>query len=277
MPFKSPFKKKIYLNDLVYGLAVVREYYLLSYKEFKTAAREGNIRYINTYPVTKYEQIELPNPQFIPNNLNSFLGVITSHPKYKQAITANFYTISMYSNKQGLLACDVELPGVLKRKSKAGLYWAAQNSEEDNHFNIHFLLDDINFKEVVTKSNSKDNEYPDFKAFAQEWQKHQQDFQLNRIRLSPPGKIKERSITSAELRWIYRNRFDPKVQKVIQFWYKGKPCGPPWEKKFDRLYHGAPVSKLWFSYVPSHMDTFNHENANTSNSSILERLFKFCK
>ena len=64
------------------------------------------------------------------------------------------------------------------------------------------------------------------------------------------GKI--RLITPAELRWIYRHREDPSVQKNIQFWTHTStdvataawsPCGPPWEKDED-------AKKLWASYKP---------------------------
>jgi len=40
---------------------------------------------------------------------------------------------------------------------------------------------------------------------------------------------KEHDITHAEIRWVYRNRGDRRVQAGLQFWRQGAVCGPPWE------------------------------------------------
>jgi hypothetical protein len=280
MPFKPPFNKKISPGDLVYGLNNVRNYYAHSYKEFKLAKNLGNLIFINSYMVTQYEkEQQIKKNQPIPGNQDSFIEALCLHPKYKEAYLANYFPVSMYSNKDGLFISDVQVPEVIRRKSKAGLYWAAQNSLGSSRFSIHFLLDDINMEEVVKKSNKKDRDYPDFKAFISEYLKDKEGFELNRIRASPTGAIKERAITSAELRWLYRNRYDGKVQAVIQFWYKGEPCCPPWERKFDKHHNGESISKKWLTYTPTNMNLYDAERGNTSEilSGKLARLIRFFK
>jgi hypothetical protein len=39
---------------------------------------------------------------------------------------------------------------------------------------------------------------------------------------------KEIDITHAELRWVYRNRYNGDVQRLVQFWDGQTPCVPPW-------------------------------------------------
>jgi hypothetical protein len=87
-------------------------------------------------------------------------------------------------------------PGNLKKKLKCGLEWMATNGRGSA---VHFLLDGINMGDVVFKFSA-----------------------------DTPGGERRRPYTAVELRWIYRNRHDPRVQKCIQFWLKGKPTSPPW-------------------------------------------------
>lgn len=108
-----------------------------------------------------------------------------------------------------------------KRKSKSGLWWATSVAKKK----IHFCLDELDLDTVIHKNYISD--YPqglDRKAATIT------DFTQ-----------KKTSITGAELRWIYRNRKDPQVQALIQFWKAFKPCAAPWETD--------PTS--WADYKPT--------------------------
>lgn len=93
------------------------------------------------------------------------------------------------------------------RKCKAGLHWATEDE-----INVHFLLDGIDMDKVISK----------------------------KIILSDSEHINFKSVTGSELRWVYRNRHDEKVQKNINFWKDGARTDPPWVS--NRL--------LWDTYRP---------------------------
>jgi hypothetical protein len=96
-----------------------------------------------------------------------------------------------------------------KRKSKVAIYVLVNKSRK-----IHFVLDLLNIDEVIHKN-------------------HAAETQANR------------SITSAELRWIYKNRDNVMLRANIQFWYQGVQCLPPWVD-------GSPrYSKKWGDFKPS--------------------------
>jgi hypothetical protein len=96
----------------------------------------------------------------------------------------------------------------IRRKCKGGLYWATKIASK----HVHFVLDGIDMKAVVNKATQGDN--------------------ADRDEDPERGIAKNRTITGSELRWIYRNQTDEKVQQYVQFWFNGKPCQPPWEKYF---------------------------------------------
>jgi hypothetical protein len=58
-----------------------------------------------------------------------------------------------------------------------------------------------------------------------------------------PAPQKWRVYTGSELRWIYRNRQDPRVAARLQFWQDMQPCFPPWEQPQWR--------RLWQTYRPT--------------------------
>lgn len=99
------------------------------------------------------------------------------------------------------------------RKSKAGLFWATHSDKP--RIRVHFLLDDLDFPNVVEKRG-----------------------------------MYGKSITSRELRWLYRNRLDPQVQAGVQFWMWGKPVAPPWTRQYAR----AMLEAEWGS---NYMDQFS--------------------
>ncbi|MDF7758547.1 hypothetical protein PU683_03230 [Kosakonia cowanii] len=90
----------------------------------------------------------------------------------------------------------------IRRKAKAGLQWAVNSGR-----NVHFVLDDLNISNVINKQHKgKNADTP-----------------------ASNGKKKNRAITGAELRWIYRNRMNENVKSHIFFWLEGKVVLAPWE------------------------------------------------
>jgi hypothetical protein len=123
-----------------------------------------------------------------------------------------------------------------RRKDKGGLLWASKSGKK-----VHFVLDGLDMATVVGKTFGGKN--PDKPATA-----------------TAP---KNRSITGAELRWIYRNRADKQVEACVQFWFYKKPCCPPWDKYYvldwspltqnadaDPLFVAHDGAALWATYVP---------------------------
>lgn len=109
-----------------------------------------------------------------------------------------------------------------KRKSKSGLWWATRLAAKS----IHFCLDELDLDTVINKNYSPGDspqgnarKDPGITDFTQ----------------------KKTSITGAELRWIYRNRADPQVQALVQFWHNFVACGAPWEAN----------PKAWAAYIPT--------------------------
>jgi hypothetical protein len=122
----------------------------------------------------------------------------------------------------------------IRRKIKAGLYWMC---DDGGHTCVHFLLDDINLGQVARKRHDADC-------------------------VTKFGK--QRSFTGVELRWIYRNRHKPEVQRRIQFWMRGEPTCPPWDPQYTHC-RNAPV--LWTSYAP------RSQQCRATGASLIARIF----
>lgn len=246
MPFKPPFKNKYTTGDLIYGLGETRDEYVNEYSIFKSLKDNRSIvAVIDSYAVTKSEREEQEYSQDpVARNQRDFIAVLQNHPKYRSAYEAESF--SLLQNDTEWVYDD---PAEIARKCKAGLYWASQQQQ----FHVHFLLDDINFEEVVCKSHTKDYTFNNVKDFL-----YAESLQMQgTVKIDanhPDRKVRSKSLTSSELRWLYRNRNDKKVQETIQFWYKGKPCSPPWVQHFDRVY-GSSVARLWLKYVPKYSNS----------------------
>ena len=162
-----------------------------------------------------FTQSDADKYRSVVEDFNIFLG---KHSKYKFAV--NWGTPSGLSNYEYLdqgnqtweelynktkLDFEIEQNSAWRRKCKGGLEFAVFHRQN----NIHFCLDGFDFEQVIHKSTP--------------------------IHDSNPGEGKRRGVTSAELRWIYRNRNFIQVQERIYFW-KIRPnslqmeqCPPPWE------------------------------------------------
>lgn len=121
-----------------------------------------------------------------------------------------------------------------KRKCKGGLNYIISNTQH----HIHFCLDGLEttMEDVPGKS---------FKGIAGIVAP---DTPVGKADASYTWLTKTRSITGAELRWVYRNRMRNDVQQKVQFWLNNAPCYPPWGK-------GHPDSwiKAWAAYSPTNL------------------------
>jgi hypothetical protein len=218
MPFKEPFTRKLIIGDLVYGLCSERARYFYEYQPFKgsTAKRSAfgsQVVFIDqfTIPVELHFRDESLREEAEARNKNMNM---TKRLPYQKSFRLHLKNHPKYNT---VLEITPESRGkIFSRKCKGALSWVTTSNENNDLLkknNIHFILDGIDMKYVVNKTK-----YPGAKT----------------------------DITSRELRWVYRNRNNPNVQRKIQFWLDGKPTSPPWEsvegKKIWRLY--TPMSEI---------------------------------
>lgn len=109
-----------------------------------------------------------------------------------------------------------------RQKSKGGIEWATKyaNPRKHVHFCLDKMTDPLTQMAIVTKTYGDDSPK------------------------GTPWDQKIRSITNAELRWIYRHRNEGGVKKYVQFWENGKQCGPPWER--------PELQDVWKAYTPAY-------------------------
>ncbi|WP_020411230.1 hypothetical protein ACJJIG_18080 [Microbulbifer sp. SSSA007] len=121
-----------------------------------------------------------------------------------------------------------------RRKSKAGIEFLVKH----HHF-IHFAIDyDMDWNAVITKPGQGEGMVEAKFPFERKTM-YQYDFGEG---------LKNRVITYAEIRFIFRNRNDADFMKRIQFWYRDtanpdsafSPEAPPWERYPD----------IWQNYKP---------------------------
>ncbi|VVE48925.1 hypothetical protein PCA20602_04581 [Pandoraea capi] len=151
----------------------------------------------------------------------------------EQSFRETLRTHEKYSNAVG-----GQDNSAIRRKVKGGLEWATRVA--DKH--VHFVLDSLDIDAVVNKNFSVDVPSGSSDNLA-------------------PGETKNRSFTGAELRWLYRNKDDPRVQKNVHFWMNRQQVPPPWQaykKEEMAMTDNGPEfktetvdgEKLWGNYVP---------------------------
>lgn len=90
-----------------------------------------------------------------------------------------------------------------RRTSKAGLQWGLLAK----HWNVHFIVNDMDFRDAVTKPTRGPDDKP-----------------VVLVKGAHAGNKNSRRITYCELRWLYRHREFDVVQQNVQFWrYEQKP------------------------------------------------------
>ncbi|PHM74219.1 hypothetical protein [Xenorhabdus kozodoii] len=205
MPFYPKFRTTFEPGDLIFGLSEERSKYAQKHPSFVHCHDPNNIFVIDKYSITQRE-ITVRNllGHQIPHNQESFTRAIEKHHKYKgirnkesdNDIKIDFSVGKVHYSKS-----------VTRQKCKAGLSWYSHSL---NNSCIHFILDGIDMKRVLNKTN-----------------------EIKKI---------NKSYTGSELRWIYRNRNDPRVKSCIQFWRNGRPVLPPWIEGREAY--------LWQDYHP---------------------------
>jgi hypothetical protein len=216
MPFAPPWRsyKK---GDLLYGLCGDR-----GVLANKFGIGPSDVYTIDQYGLVANEKAPWNNTtplKYDPGFINS----LAVHDKYSAILDG---TELRNSASQELFDARA------KRKCKGGINYIVSNTVH----HIHFCLDGLNMEQVPSKSydgskggasDSPNGKAPDDEA----------DSWIN----------KSRSITGAELRWIYRNKHRSDVSSKIQFWFNGKESYPPWGPG------DVPMKwrKAWAAYIPS--------------------------
>ncbi|BET98370.1 hypothetical protein [Xenorhabdus taiwanensis] len=235
MPFHEPFTRKVKIGDLMYGLHPARMKYLKQYEPFKafdfTKKTSGfeYIHEINPFRPIFIDQYMLPqekpklrgeSPEEKERYRKSYshwkrqsnnMKLAKNHP-YHKSFTSYGDNHEKYNTAFSKTPTKEGIGRLFSRKCKAGLSWITMsngNNDIVKNNTVHFILDNIDMRYVTNKIN----------------------FRQDRS-----------DVTAIELRWIYRNRKNPNVQKKIQFWLNGHPTQPPWENEEGK--------KIWKLYTP---------------------------
>ena len=217
---KLNFKTTYSPGDLFYGLDGSACNYARTklINQLCNGMNNTHLNKINNYAVTANE---VSGKRCLSNEENAFRKVLSGHEKYHTSVDwgpDNGMPKTWLQNKNngvlpknyGLsaeekLEFEVEQNSAWRRKCKGGLYYACFVAK----IHVHFCLEAFNFDMVINKSalGFGDSSYP-FEG------------------------LKQRAVTNAELRWVYRHREFNEVSEYIQFWKKEGsvfvPCTPPW-------------------------------------------------
>jgi hypothetical protein len=230
MPF-SPQWRDYQSGDLFYGLAGPR-------KELVLLLGITGLCTIDGYDI--FEADRKHKSLFYDKD---FISALKGHSKYNAVLDYDLDDLSNWTNE------PIRAAAVAKRKCKGGLNWITQNTAH----HIHFVLAGMEMETVPKKNFTT----------------------IPAARDEPQGKApatlawdaKERSITGAELRWIYRNRGNLKVQQQVQFWKKTinwgtgsghgnytksstfVQCPPPWSDPQQPV----AVRNAWAGYIPTRL------------------------
>lgn len=231
-------------GDLVYGIEKGansfdkgREHYVDHVFNSQVPCRIDNYRvFKNDTSGSLHQNLSPEEKEKFLAEETRFLDSLKQHEKYKSVVVPDD---SKSTEKKE------ESNSALRRKSKGGLHWAT--FVEQKH--VHFVLDSLDIKAVITKSYSG---------------KENADKPKGASSGLPTDSKKNRSITGSELRWIYRNRDKSPVKEHIHFWLDEKHCSAPWEKTVnDQTISGGtnnetppkkgktmPEPALWTAYQP---------------------------
>lgn len=133
---------------------------------------------------------------------------------------------------------------LFRRKCKAGLEWALlRPSAGKPQPAVHFILDGLG--ELCNSDGTKSSDWSKVLG---------KNYQLPGICEETSGgglpfEQKVRSITNAELRWIYRHRDNPLVAEGVQFWRDSTPVMPPWVLGATHMDPRADIA-AWEAYRP---------------------------
>lgn len=209
MPFKEPWKN-FKEGDFIFGINAQ----IAAFQQKHNVPKASIIDPVGTVRQLADNRTNLENFEGFRREQNSaYLESLENHPKYQLAYNRDKTPGSTGSNAQ------------FRLKSKAGLNFCISSN-----IPVHFILDELKLKQIIEKN------FTDPKKL---WSPN------NEFKNSDADKI--RSVTGAELRWIYRNRDRPETQECVQFWFKGTQCCPPWEPAFR---HPDSQASDWNAYKP---------------------------
>lgn len=165
----------------------------------------GFLNNIDSYHIT-YDDLEGLDRRVIPAQNYDFINYVANHKKYSSIQSA----LSEIGDNPEM--SDIELLNI-GRKCKAALVWASESGVR-----VHFILDDIDMDEVVRK--------------------------LPNTRPPLGSATPTTSITSRELRFLYRNRNNEKISSNVRFWKEGKQVPAPWETDSTTWKRYKPKSEI---------------------------------
>ena len=217
MPFTTPWRQ-YKPGDLLYGLAQNRG---------RLAAAMG-IKKGAVYTIDQYGIMTDPRAQTLAQNHlkydPEFIAALQNSEKMWNLVDTDLNDNAVWTADRN------NAINIAKRKCKAGLEYIVHRTRH----HIHFCLDGLNLEQAANKNydGSAGGVADTPGAWTGQWNK------------------KARSITGAELRWVYRNRLDPKVQERIQFWKVAGSnwicCPPPW----DDASQTKTIRQAWEGYKP---------------------------
>jgi hypothetical protein len=143
-----------------------------------------------------------PDPQ-VQTQATAFRHFLETDPAYRDTFTG-------VAQARGVAITDrLRTWERIKQVCKAGL--AYTTAQQGKH--IFFMLDGLNMADVVNKRQYNKNDDPGFDAT--------QD-------VHQPSGDSRQDITSAELRFLYRNRTNHAIIDNVSFWKDGKESQAPW-------------------------------------------------
>jgi len=231
MPFQRPWRNYV-ADDLLYGLAQQR------------AEFANHIGAQAQCTIDQYEIATADRGRAGIRHDPAFVAALSAHGKYNTAVA--HADVGWDLTDQDHWNQDwLRMAAVAKRKCKGGLDWITHNTTR----HIHFCLDGLDLVAAASKSY---------------------DGSSGGVADAPVGKApigmdvytKARSITGAELRWVYRNRNNSRVRAQVQFWRRKvswaggvrttvgwEQCPPPW----NDVGASAEVRAAWAAYSPTTM------------------------
>jgi hypothetical protein len=219
MPFQGPNWRNYHSGDLFYGLHKPR----LELAKFLGA---DQICTIDQYDIASADRTHA-SLQHDPD----FVTALKNHSKYNDVVNAGDWGWDL-ANRAHWNAKPLAMTAIAKRKCKGGLDWITHSTFR----HIHFCLEGLDLVAAAEKNyDGSSGGMADSPG---------------RAGLGADPYTKARSITGAELRWVYRNRSDPRVREQIQFWSldpKWIQCPPPWEDPAT----SKKIRDAWANYKPT--------------------------
>ena len=247
MPFDEPWRDFV-PGDLVYGIEKStyggrdRDKYVHKWKANENPPDTPPAR-IDEYRILRRElgrEPEKPEQAWEA----SMKKTLQQHPRYKNAV-------------DGSGSSPAETNCIVRRKDKGGLYWATLVAGK----HVHFVLDGLDMLAVIRKSFTKNSLAPYQKRGGIGNVQGGPNLQFD-TPVGTPAEEKVRSITGAELRWVYRHREHPNIQAFIQFWHEGEQCVPPWLHwtHIDaKSVQESEIHQLWAHYQPRRTLQVHHD------------------